>query len=319
MPPPAEQSTNVMNHGIETRLRLAVYLSVIIWSTGCATAQSADVAASDNDVLEPMNRHMYRINDFLDQTVAEPIADVYLEYMPKPIRNSISNFLDNVAYPNVILNDFLQGKGKQGLEDSGRFVVNSTFGLFGIWDMATHLGLEAHDEDFGQTLGVWGLDETTYLVLPLIGPNSVRDAPGLGVSTLTNLLFYVSNPVAIPITVLGLVDRRARVADAVNFRDEAAVEPYLFTREAYLQRRKFLIHDGNPPVEDDEFLDEIFDDLETTNAPSPQEKPAGVPVSDERESPHPDHAYATLPSEPASLPTSLHTVPRLIMSETSPR
>ena len=304
-----------MNHGIETRLRLAVYLSVLIWSTGCATAQSADVAASDNDVLEPMNRHMYRINDFLDQTVAEPIADVYLEYMPKPIRNSISNFLDNVAYPNVILNDFLQGKGKQGLEDSGRFVVNSTFGLFGIWDMATHLGLEAHDEDFGQTLGVWGLDETTYLVLPLIGPNSVRDAPGLGVSTLTNLLFYVSNPVAIPITVLGLVDRRARVADAVNFRDEAAVEPYLFTREAYLQRRKFLIHDGNPPVENDEFLDEIFDDLETTNAPSPQEKPAGVPVSDEHESPPADHAYATLPSEPASLPT----VPRLIMSETSPR
>ena len=303
-----------MNHGIETRLRLAVYLSVIIWSTGCATAQSADVAASDNDVLEPMNRHMYRINDFLDQTVAEPIADVYLEYMPKPIRNSISNFLDNVAYPNVILNDFLQGKGKQGLEDSGRFVVNSTFGLFGIWDMATHLGLEAHDEDFGQTLGVWGLDETTYLVLPLIGPNSVRDAPGLGISTLTNLLFYVSNPVAIPITVLGLVDRRARVADAVNFRDEAAIEPYLFTREAYLQRRKFLIHDGNPPVENDEFLDEIFDDLETTNAPSPQEKPAGVPVSDERESPA-GHAYATLPSEPASLPT----VPRLIMSETSPR
>ena len=310
MPPPAEQSTHVINHGIETRLRLAVYLSVLIWSTGCATAQSADVAASDNDVLEPMNRHMYRINDFLDQTVAEPIADVYLEYMPKPIRNSISNFLDNVAYPNVILNDFLQGKGKQGLEDSGRFVVNSTFGLFGIWDMATHLGLEAHDEDFGQTLGVWGLDDTTYLVLPLIGPNSVRDAPGLGVSTLTNLLFYVSNPVAIPITVLGLVDRRARVADAVNFRDEAAVEPYLFTREAYLQRRKFLIHDGNPPVENDEFLDEIFDDLETTSAPSPQEEPAGLPVSDERESPPAGHAYATLPSEPASLPSSLHTVPR---------
>ena len=309
MPQPAGKLTNVMKHVIEKRLRLAVYLSVIIWSTGCATAQSADVEASDNDVLEPMNRQMYQVNDFLDQTVAEPIADVYLEYMPEPIRNSISNFLDNVAYPNVILNDFLQGKGKQGLEDSGRFVVNSTFGFFGIWDMATHLGLEAHDEDFGQTLGVWGLDKTTYLVLPLIGPNSLRDAPALGISTLTNLLFYVSNPVAIPVTVLGLVDRRARVADDVNFRDEAAVEPYLFTREAYLQRRKFLIHDGNPPVENDEFLDEIFDDLETTNAPSPQEKPAGVPVSDERESPPADHAYATLPSEPTSLPSSLHTFP----------
>ena len=299
-----------MKYGIEKRLRLVVYLSVIIWSTGCATARSADVKATDNDVLEPMNRQMYRINDFLDQTVAEPIADVYLAYMPKPIQNSISNFLDNVAYPSVILNDFLQGKGKQGLEDSGRFVVNSTFGFFGIWDMATPLGLEAHDEDFGQTLGVWGVDETTYLVLPLIGPSSVRDAPGLGISTLTNLLFYVSNPVAVPITVLGLVDRRARVADAVNFRDEAAVEPYLFTREAYLQRRTFLIHDGNPPVEHDEFLDEIFDDLETTDAPSPQKNPAGLPVSHERKSPPSGHAYATVSAEPASLPSSLHTVPR---------
>ena len=297
-------------HGIEKRMQLVVCLSVLIWITGCATAQSADVEATDNDVLEPMNRQMYRINDFLDQTVAEPIADVYLEYMPKPIRNSISNFLDNVAYPNVILNAFLQGKGKQGLEDSGRFVVNSTFGFFGIWDVATPLGLEAHDEDFGQTLGVWGVDETTYLVLPLIGPNSVRDAPGLGISTLTNLLFYVSNPVAVPITVLGLVDRRARVADAVNFRDEAAVEPYLFTREAYLQRRKFLIHDGNPPVEHDEFLDEIFDDLETTDAPSPQEETSGFPVSHKRESHPASHAYATLTSEPAALPASLHTVPQ---------
>ena len=294
----------MMKHGIDKRLRLAVYLSVIIWGTGCATVQSADVETSDDDLLESMNRPMYRVNDFLDQTVAEPIADVYLEYMPKPIRNSISNFLDNVTYPNVILNDFLQGKGKQGLEDSGRFVVNSTFGLFGIWDMATHLGLEAHDEDFGQTLGVWGVDDTTYLVLPLIGPNSLRDAPDLGVSTLTNLLFYVSNPVAIPITVLGLVDRRARVAGAVNFRNEAAVEPYLFTREAYLQRRNFLIHDGNPPVEDDEFLDEIFDDLERTDAPSPQEETAGLPVSDKRKPQPAGHAYTTLTSEPASVPTS---------------
>lgn len=299
-----------MKHGIEKRMQLVVCLSVLIWSTGCATAQSADVKATDHDVLEPMNRQMYRVNDFLDQTVAEPIADIYLEYMPKPIRNSISNFLDNVAYPNVILNAFLQGKGKQGLEDSGRFVVNSTFGFFGIWDVATPLGLEAHDEDFGQTLGVWGVDETTYLVLPLIGPNSVRDAPGLGISTLTNLLFYVSNPVAVPITVLGLVDRRARVADAVNFRDEAAVEPYLFTREAYLQRRKFLIHDGNPPGEGDEFLDEIFDDLETTDAPSPQEETSGFPVSHKRESHPAGPSYATLTSEPASLPSSLRTVPR---------
>lgn len=284
-----------MKHRNEKSMRLAVCFSVITWITGCATAQSADMDVSDNDPLESVNRPIYWVNDFLDETLAEPIADIYVEYTPKPFRNSVSNFLDNVAYPNVILNDFLQGKGKQGLEDSGRFVVNSTFGFFGIWDMATPLGLEAHNEDFGQTLGVWGMDEGTYLVLPLFGPTSVRDAPDLGISTLTNLLLYVSNPAAIPVTVLGMIDRRARVADAVSFRDETAVEPYLFTREAYLQHRNFLIHDGNPPLEGDEFLDEILADLETMEEPPSEEIPA---PSHERDTQSGVHSRTTIISEP---------------------
>lgn len=244
-----------------TILWLAVGWSVFTVVTGCATTQSADLEVQDNDPLESVNRPIYWVNDFLDRTIAEPVVDAYIDYTPRPVQKSVSNFFDNVGYPNVILNDFLQGKGRQGIEDSGRFLVNSTFGFFGIWDVATPLGLKAHDEDFGQTLGVWGVDENVYLVLPFIGPNSTRDAPDLGVNTVTNILFYISNPVVVPVALLGFIDKRAKMEEAVRFRDENAVEPYLFTREAYLQHRKFLIYDGDPPIDDDFSLDDIFTDL----------------------------------------------------------
>ncbi len=245
-----------------TILWLAVGWSVFTVMTGCATTQSADLEVSDNDPLESVNRPIYWVNDFLDRTIAEPVVHVYVDYTPRPVKESVSNFFDNVSYPNVILNDFLQGKGTQGFKDSGRFLVNSTFGFFGIWDMATPLGLKAHDEDFGQTLGVWGMDEGLYMVLPFIGPSSVRDAPNLGVSIVTNILFYMSNPVVVPVAILGFIDKRAKMEEAVTFRDKTAVEPYLFTREAYLQHRKFLIYDGDPPIDDDFFFDETFTDLE---------------------------------------------------------
>ena len=243
-------------------LWLAVGWSAFTVLAGCATAPSADPAAPDHDPFESVNRRIHRANDFIDRKVAKPVTEAYVSYMPRPVRKSVSNFFDNVVYPNVILNDFLQGKGTQGLEDSGRFLVNTTFGFLGIWDMATPLGLEAHNEDFGQTLAVWGMDESIYMVLPFIGPSTVRDAPNLGVTAVTNILFYVPNPYVIPVALLGFIDYRAGVDEAVTFRDETAIEPYLFTREAYLQHRKFLIYDGNPPVDDDLYLDDPFDDLE---------------------------------------------------------
>ncbi len=258
---------------VTTILWLAVGWSVFTVMTGCAMTQSADLEVSDNDPLESVNRPIYWVNDFLDRRIAEPVVDAYVDYTPRPIQKSVSNFFDNVAYPNVILNDFLQGKGKQGIEDSGRFLVNSTFGFFGIWDMATPLGLKAHDEDFGQTLGVWGMDENVYLVLPFIGPNSTRDALDLGVNTVTNILFYVSTPVVVPVALLGFIDKRAKLGEAVRFRDENAVEPYLFTREAYLQHRKFLIYDGDPPIDNDFSLDDIFTDLEVEEEVSTSQEP----------------------------------------------
>ena len=256
--------------------KTAILWLVVGWSafallTGCATMQSADPEVPDNDPFESVNRPIYRANDFIDRRIAKPVTEAYVSYTPQPVQNSVSNFFDNVVYPNVILNDFLQGKGTQGLEDLGRFLVNTTFGFLGVWDMATPLGLEAHDEDFGQTLGVWGMDESIYLVLPFIGPSTVRDVPNLGVSTVTNILFYVPSPYVVPVALLGFIDLRARLDEAITFRDETAVEPYLFTREAYLQHRKFLIYDGNPPIDDDLYLDDPFDDLDVEEEPLQEE------------------------------------------------
>lgn len=218
---------------------------------------------SSNDPLEVVNRPVYQVNDLLDQFVGEPVSRVYITLTPDPIRSSVSNFFDHIEYLNVVLNDFLQGKGQQALEDSGRFLINSTFGAFGLFDIATPLGLEKHTEDFGQTLAVWGVGQGTYLVLPFLGPNTARDIPDLGVSAVTNILFYFSNPVAVPVAVLGFIDKRSRFDQAIQFRNEVAVEPYLFTREAYLQHRKFLIYDGDPPLNDDNlFLDEPLVELE---------------------------------------------------------
>ena len=240
----------------------ACLLFCMNFGAACSNLKASNVQPDSLDTIESINRPMYEMNEFLDRHIAEPVARAYIDYTPSPIRNSVSNFFNNVAYLNVILNDFLQGKGQQGLEDSGRFLVNSTFGFFGIWDHATPLGLERHNEDFGQTLGSWGVGEGSYLVLPFLGPNTVRDVPDLGVSTVTNILFYVTNPIAVPVALLGFIDRRSQFDEAIKFRNESAVEPYLFTREAYLQHRKFLIYDGNPPVDDDLFLDQSFAEIE---------------------------------------------------------
>jgi phospholipid-binding lipoprotein MlaA len=237
---------------------LIVLMGII--SVGINTSLAAEAS---NDPIEVINRPIYQANDLLDQYLGEPISRVYIDFTPEMIRSSVSNFFDNVTYLNVILNDLLQGKGKQGAEDSGRLLINSTFGAFGLFDIATPLGLEKHNEDFGQTLAVWGVGQGSYLVLPFLGPNTARDVPDLGVSAVTNILFYFSNPVAVPVAVLGFIDKRSRFDQAIQIRNEVAVEPYLFTREAYLQHRNFLIYDGNPPIDDkDLFLDEPYAEIE---------------------------------------------------------
>jgi len=179
------------------------------------------------------------------------MARGYTAAVPKPMRTAVSNFYDNATYLNTVLNDFLQGKGSQGFSDLFRFLINTTLGAGGLVDVASSMGLERHDEDFGQTLAVWGSGQGAYIVYPLMGPNSVRNTPDFITATATDPLFWLSFTLApvvtIPVTVLKYVDQRAQLLEASDMRDELALDPYVFTREAWRQNRQYLIYDGNPP------------------------------------------------------------------------
>ena len=226
---------------------------------GCATTGTGAGSGDPGDPWEPANRTIYTFNDTLDRTVLVPVAKLYLK-LPSGIRKSIYNFFDNAAYPGTVLNQFLQGKFERAVEDSARFVFNSTLGLGGLLDISTGLGLERHEEDFGQTLGVWGLGEGNFINYPFLGPSSVRDTPGLIVGALTDVLTYVA---LFPIGLLEVIDTRSNFVGASRLRDESAFDPYVFTREAYRQRRTFLIYDGDPPFdsfEDEDEYDEDEDD-----------------------------------------------------------
>ena len=221
------------------------------------------------DPFEKTNRLIFKFNDELDRFALKPAADVYVKVIPKPIRTGIGNGFDNLIYFNVICNDFLQGKWGQGLGDVGRMAVNSTVGIGGILDVASHWGLPAHENDLGITLGKWGAGPGPYLVLPLLGPSSLRDAPGLAMeyaATPTTWL-YLPIQISIPLYVVDIVDLRSRLGSVERFRNAAAIDPYVFTREAYLQYRDAKIHEGKPPTEQN-FYDEDSDTAPTATQPA---------------------------------------------------
>jgi phospholipid-binding lipoprotein MlaA len=225
---------------------------------GCAGANHANGV---RDPLEGLNRVTDDFNQALDWLILRPASKTYTSLTPQTLQTGVSNFFDNLGYVNVILNDFLQGKFTQGVLDFWRLFLNSTLGFAGFYDIAATQGFEKHDEDFGQTLGVWGFGEGFYLMLPLFGPSTLRDAPGLVVRALTSPVYYVEDPaIKIPLVVMGAVDERTRVTSAMNVRDQAAIDPYIFTREAYIQRRTYLIHDGDPPLDD--MFEEDWEDEE---------------------------------------------------------
>ena len=232
---------------------VACVLSALILSGCTATGGHAEL----EDQFEPMNRQFHGINNALDDAILRPLADGYSAMTTTWMRQGVTNFFDNAKYPSVVLNDFLQGKFEQGFQDAMRFVFNSTFGLGGLIDFSTGIGLPAHDEDFGQTLGVWGVDEIAYLELPLLGPNSVRDVTDFPVSRAVSMLAFInSTTIFIPLTALDVINARANLSSAIALRDRSALDPYVFTREAYRQRRKFLIYDGETPEEAFDKLDQ---------------------------------------------------------------
>jgi phospholipid-binding lipoprotein MlaA len=200
---------------------------------------------------------MYKVNDIGDRYVLRPVAVGYERGLPPQMRSGIQNFFSNIRYPITIVNDFLQGKFRDGGRDTGRFVLNTTVGLFGFFDPATRIGLEENDEDFGQTLGKWGIGEGPYIVLPVFGPGTLRSFTGnVADSPLTPLVDVTTSDVDIAWALWSLyqVDKRSRLLDADQQVYEA-YDPYLFVRDAYLQNQRYKLYDGNVP-EDDSYLDE---------------------------------------------------------------
>ncbi|MCK5828756.1 MAG: VacJ family lipoprotein [Methylococcales bacterium] len=251
-------------------LFIVLFLSIFLFLTGCAShtvletgVKSVGIHAQEIDPYENFNRKSYAFNEVLDNYVAEPIADVYLWITPKVVQTGVSNFFSNLNEINVVLNDIMQGKLLQGSEDTGRFIVNSTIGLGGLFDVAKELGLEKHDEDFSQTLAVWGVPQGPYLVIPVLGPMTTRGIPGGLFDIAANPTSYVGG-IFFPVQLLQVLNARASADGDLRFIDEAALDPYIFTREAFLQYRKNLIADGNVEIEDNIFdlEDELFDEDE---------------------------------------------------------
>jgi len=221
-------------------LALALLIS---GASGCAS-----VGSDPRDPFETFNRHMYTFNEGLDQDFLKPIATGYKEVVPGPIRTWVRNFFANLGDLWIGANNLLQGKPGDTVVDWARFAFNTTWGLLGINDVATEMGLEKHDEDFGQTLGRWGMEDGNYHVWPIFGSRTSRDTAGSVVDWFGDPVTYVDKG-SVRWTARGvrLVSNRADLLDASRILEEAALDKYVFQRDAYLQRRRSQIYDGNPP------------------------------------------------------------------------
>ena len=203
-----------------------------------------------HDPFEGFNRAMFAVNEGLDTVAIKPIAQVYDFVTPLPVRAGVGDFFGNIADVRNALNNTLQGKLGDAVSDLGRLLINSTVGIFGLFDVASELGLEKHDEDFGQTLAVWGWDNSTFLFWPLVGPRTVRDTGGLVVDIYTDPTWATINKsVAVrnSLVALRFVDVRADLLPTDKVVEEAALDKYAYVRDAYLQRRRNQIFDGRPP------------------------------------------------------------------------
>lgn len=206
---------------------------------------------TEGDPFESFNRAMFNFNDGLDEYIVRPVAEGYDAALPNPIKTGISNFFSNIGDIFVILNDILQFKFKQALEDTGRFIFNSTIGLYGLIDVATPMGLPKHKEDFGQTLATWGVADGPYIVLPFFGPRTLRGTGGFIVESSLDPVYDIEEDDSRYGTIiLRTVDTRYKLLKASRIIDQAALDKYSFIRDAYLQNRKHLIYDGNPPEEE---------------------------------------------------------------------
>jgi len=223
-------------------MKLPIITVLTALLAGCASQ------GDPRDPLEPMNRAVYRFNEYADKTVIKPMAEAWKENLPKPVQTGVRNFFSNLDDVVVFGNDLLQFKPEHATQDFLRVTFNTTFGIAGVLDVASEMGLPKHNEDFGQTLGAWGLSDGPYLVLPLIGPSSLRDATGRFVDINTMNPIYTLDDMGTRNQVIALdaFNRRVELLGAKDMLDAAALDPYEFTRDFYLDRRANLIRDGRP-------------------------------------------------------------------------
>lgn len=247
--------------------RMALGLALAAALSACVTLPPNSVR-SPQDPWESWNRGVYKFNDAVDRGIVKPVTRTYVRVVPKPVRTGIHNFFANLDTPTTMVNDVLQGKFLAAGNDLGRFLLNSTFGLGGILDPATSAGLARNDEDFGQTLGKWGVHAGPFVELPILGPSDLRDAPAKLVDTYSNPRQYIKNTyVKYGLYLPYLVDIRAELLP-LDDTLKNVYDPYAFIRDAYLQRRAYLISDGK--IKDEEPLVDPGEDT-----PPPSAAPAG--------------------------------------------
>lgn len=255
-------ATNNSVHPIDERGESTVLRGMrVIWSgaraVGVAFAASmllggCAAMSGNRDPIEGFNRAMFAFNEGLDSAVIRPVAKGYEFVAPSFVRTGVSNFFGNIADVAIAVNNLLQGKATEAASDAGRFLINSTVGVLGLFDVATQFGLEKHEEDFGQTFGRWGMDTGAYVVLPLFGPRDVRDGVGLVLDMAVDPVGHVDDVGARnSLAALRLVNDRALLLPADKIIDEAALDKYSYLRDAYLQRRRNLVYDGRPPKDPD--------------------------------------------------------------------
>lgn len=226
---------------------------------GCATGPDT------RDPYENFNRKVYSFNEGVDKAVLKPVAKGYVAVVPAIARRGVTNFFNNLGMIVTTFNDALQLKGTKVPVDIARFTTNAVFGLGGLIDVASELNIENRNEDFGQTLGYWGAKSGPYLVLPFFGPSSVRDGSGLAVDFLVSPYVYVHDDEAAirwGLFALDVIDTRANLLSAENFLDQAALDRYSFLRDSYLQRREYLVHDGNMPASTEQGQQKNLKELE---------------------------------------------------------
>jgi phospholipid-binding lipoprotein MlaA len=241
--------------------RVLLVATLVFLVSGCATT-------SNRDPLEGINRGIYKFNDIADRAVIKPVATAYKTVTPSPIRKGVNNFFNNLRMLTTTLNDLLQFKFTHAFTDAGRFVINTTFGVAGFIDVASMDNIERRQEDFGQTLGFWGVGNGPYLVLPILGPSTLRDTAGLAFDYYTtDAINYVHDAGNVKasnlLRVAQIIDKRTMLLDASDIADNASLDPYAFTRDGYLQLRASQLNDGATPVEILQDDDSVVNDKST--------------------------------------------------------